>query len=72
MNPLRVPLAADTLVLFFSDNGGIPKVGSSNQPYRGAKLGIYVGDTWQKAGVAPYAKGRKAFKPPADWIIQAP
>jgi arylsulfatase B len=37
--------AADTLILFFSDNGGIPQVGSSNGPYRGAKLTVYEGGT---------------------------
>lgn len=37
--------AANTLVLFFSDNGGIPRVGSSNGPYRGAKLSVYEGGT---------------------------
>lgn len=36
---------SNTLVLFFSDNGGIPKVGSSNAPYRGAKLTVYEGGT---------------------------
>jgi arylsulfatase A-like enzyme len=51
--------AANTLVLFFSDNGGIPRVGSSNAPYRGAKLGVYEGGTrvaaamrWPAGGVA--------------------
>lgn len=39
------PDAANTLVLFFSDNGGIPRVGSSNGPYRGAKLTVYEGGT---------------------------
>jgi arylsulfatase B len=33
------------LVLFFSDNGGILNVGSSNGPYRGAKLTVYEGGT---------------------------
>jgi arylsulfatase B len=37
--------AANTLILFFSDNGGIPRVGSSNGPYRGAKLTVYEGGT---------------------------
>ena len=37
--------ADNTLILFFSDNGGIPKVGSSNAPYRGAKLTVYEGGT---------------------------
>lgn len=39
------PDAANTLVLFFSDNGGILSVGSSNGPYRGAKLTVYEGGT---------------------------
>jgi arylsulfatase A-like enzyme len=39
------PDAANTLILFFSDNGGIPKVGSSNHPWRGAKLTVYEGGT---------------------------
>jgi arylsulfatase A-like enzyme len=38
------PDAANTLVLFFSDNGGILRVGS-NAPYRGAKLTVYEGGT---------------------------
>ncbi|HWH71676.1 MAG TPA: sulfatase-like hydrolase/transferase, partial [Candidatus Sulfotelmatobacter sp.] len=39
------PDATNTLILFFSDNGGIPKVGSSNAPWRGAKLTVYEGGT---------------------------
>ena len=53
------PDAANTLVLFFSDNGGIPRVGSSNAPYRGAKLTAYEGGTrvcaamrWPAGGVS--------------------
>jgi arylsulfatase B len=38
------PDAANTIVLFFSDNGGLLKVGS-NQPWRGAKLQVYEGGT---------------------------
>jgi arylsulfatase A-like enzyme len=52
------PDADNTLVLFFSDNGGIPNVGSSNAPYRGAKLTVYEGGTrvcaairWPAAGL---------------------
>lgn len=37
--------AANTLILFSSDNGGIPSAGSSNGPYRGAKLSVYEGGT---------------------------
>lgn len=53
------PDAANTLVLFFSDNGGIPRVGSSNAPWRGAKLTVYEGGTrvcaalrWPAGGVS--------------------
>lgn len=38
------PDATNTLVLFFSDNGGVPKVGS-NAPWRGWKLTVYEGGT---------------------------
>ncbi|MBW3600210.1 MAG: sulfatase-like hydrolase/transferase [Planctomycetes bacterium] len=37
--------ADNTLVLFFSDNGGIPRVGSSNGAWRGGKLTVYEGGT---------------------------
>ena len=53
------PDAADTLVLFFSDNGGVKSAGSSNGPYRGAKLNVYEGGTrscaamrWPAGGVS--------------------
>ncbi len=53
------PGATNTLVLFFSDNGGIAKAGSSNRPWRGAKLTVYEGGTrvcalirWPAAGLA--------------------
>lgn len=36
--------ATNTLVLFFSDNGGAARVGS-NAPWRGAKLSVYEGGT---------------------------
>jgi arylsulfatase B len=39
------PDAADTLVLFFSDNGGVGKAGGSNAPFRGEKLTVYEGGT---------------------------
>lgn len=55
--------ADNTLVLFFSDNGGILRVGS-NAPHRGAKLGVYEGGTrvcaairWPAAGLT----GGKTF-----------
>ncbi|MBA4148043.1 MAG: sulfatase-like hydrolase/transferase [Verrucomicrobia bacterium] len=37
--------ADNTLVLFFSDNGGVSKVGSSNGLFRGDKLTVYEGGT---------------------------
>ncbi len=50
---------ANTLVLFCSDNGGIPRVGSSNAPWRGGKLTVYEGGTrvcaairWPAGGLA--------------------
>jgi len=53
------PDAANTLIFFFSDNGGIPGVGSSNGPYRAGKLTVYEGGTrvcavmrWPAGGVA--------------------
>ena len=39
------PDAANTLILFSSDNGGIPRSGGNNTPWRGAKLGVYEGGT---------------------------
>ena len=45
------PDAANTLVLFCSDNGGIPRVGSSNAPWRGAKLTVYEGGTRVAAAI---------------------
>ncbi len=36
--------ATNTLILFFSDNGGISRVGS-NKPWRGGKLTVYEGGT---------------------------
>jgi arylsulfatase B len=50
------PDATNTLVLFFSDNGGVLKAGSSNRPWRGGKLTVYEGGTrvcaaiWWPAG----------------------
>ncbi|MDE0860726.1 MAG: arylsulfatase [Akkermansiaceae bacterium] len=38
------PDADNTLIIFYSDNGGIPSAGS-NAPYRGAKLNLYEGGT---------------------------
>jgi arylsulfatase A-like enzyme len=56
--------AANTLIFFSSDNGGIPRVGSSNGPYRGAKLTVYEGGTrvcaairWPAGGIS----GGKTF-----------
>ncbi len=45
------PDAANTLVLFFSDNGGIPRSGGNNAPWRGGKLGVYEGGTRVAAAV---------------------
>lgn len=39
------PDADNTLVLFFSDNGGIPRAGASNGPWRGGKLSVHEGGT---------------------------
>ena len=36
-------LSEDTLVLFFSDNGGAPGAGASNGPLRGGKGSVYEG-----------------------------
>jgi arylsulfatase B len=51
--------STNTLILFFSDNGGIRNVGSSNGPWRGAKLTVYEGGTrvcaairWPAAGLS--------------------
>jgi len=69
------PDAANTLVLFFSDNGGIPRVGSSNAPYRGAKLTVYEGGTrvaaalrWPAGGVT----GGKKFNGRIGYIDVLP
>lgn len=69
------PDAANTLILFFSDNGGIPKVGSSNSPYRGAKLTVYEGGTrvcaamrWPAGGVS----GGKRFDGRVGYIDVLP
>jgi arylsulfatase A-like enzyme len=68
------PDAANTLVLFFSDNGGIPRVGS-NGPYRGAKLTVYEGGTrvcaamrWPAGGVS----GGKQFDGRVGYIDVLP
>lgn len=37
--------ADNTLILFCSDNGGIPRAGASNGPWRGAKLSVHEGGT---------------------------
>jgi arylsulfatase B len=44
------PDATNTLVLFFSDNGGILRVGSNGQ-WRGGKLGVYEGGTRVAAAI---------------------
>jgi arylsulfatase B len=53
------PDATNTIVLFFSDNGGIPRVGSSNAPWRGAKLSVYEGGTRVCAAIRWPAGGLK-------------
>ena len=67
--------AANTLVLFFSDNGGIPTAGASNGPYRGAKLTVYEGGTrvcaalrWPAGGVS----GGKRFDQRIGYIDVLP
>jgi arylsulfatase A-like enzyme len=51
------PDAADTLVLFSSDNGGIPRSGGNNTPWRGAKLTVYEGGTRVAAAIRWPAAG---------------
>lgn len=67
--------ADNTLVLFFSDNGGIPRIGSSNGPYRGGKLTVYEGGTrvcaalrWQAGGLS----GGKQFDQRIGYIDVLP
>jgi len=67
--------ASNTLVLFFSDNGGILRVGSNNGPYRGAKLTVYEGGTrvcaairWPAAGLV----GGKRFTQRIGYIDVLP
>lgn len=54
-----LPTADNTLILFFSDNGGAARSGSSNDPWRGDKASVYEGGTraaaamrWPKAKIA--------------------
>jgi arylsulfatase A-like enzyme len=54
--------AANTLVLFFSDNGGILRVGSRNGIYRGGKLTAYEGGTRVCAAIRWPAGGLSAGK----------
>jgi len=54
--------ASNTLILFASDNGGIPKVGSDNGPYRGAKLSVYEGGTHVCAAIRWPAGGLNGGK----------
>jgi arylsulfatase A-like enzyme len=39
----RLGLAANTLVVFFSDNGGAPEGGGNNRPLRGSKYTVFEG-----------------------------
>lgn len=57
----------DTLLLFFSDNGGVPPAGSSNEPLRGRKHTVYEGGIrvvaaarWPSGGIQG---GRKVDTP---------
>lgn len=68
------PDSTNTLVWFFSDNGGIPRVGS-NAPWRGAKLSVYEGGTrvcaairWSAGGLA----GGRKFQGLAGYIDVLP
>jgi len=54
--------ADNTLVLFSSDNGGIPSVGSSNGPYRAGKISVYEGGTRVCAAVRWPAGGLSGGK----------
>lgn len=65
----------NTLVLFFSDNGGIPKSGGNNHPWRGEKLEVYEGGTrvcaairWPAGGLA----GGRQFDGRIGYIDVAP
>ncbi len=67
--------ADNTMVLFFSDNGGVPKSGGSNAPWRGAKLTVYEGGTrvcaairWPAGGLS----GGKHFKDRIGYIDVLP
>ncbi len=67
--------ATNTLILFFSDNGGIPATGSSNEPWRGAKLTVYEGGTrvcaamrWPAGGI----HGGKTFSDRIGYIDVLP
>lgn len=59
-----LPTADNTLILFFSDNGGAARSGSSNDPWRGDKASVYEGGTRAAAAIRwPNAKiaGGKQF-----------
>lgn len=69
------PDADNTLVLFFSDNGGVSRAGSSNGPFRGEKLTVYEGGTraaavirWPAAGL----KGGRQFDERIGYIDVLP
>jgi arylsulfatase A-like enzyme len=53
--------AANTIVLFFSDNGGVAKIGS-NEPYRAAKATVYEGGTRVCAAIRWPAGGLEGGK----------
>lgn len=51
------PDADNTLILFFSDNGGAARSGSSNGPWRGDKASVYEGGT-RAAALIRWPNGR--------------
>ena len=68
------PDATNTLILFFSDNGGILRV-SSNKPWRGGKLSVYEGGIrvcaairWPAGGLT----GGRHFDGPIGYIDVLP
>ena len=61
-------VADNTIVFFFSDNGGFENYGSDNGPYRGGKLEVYEGGIrvtavmrWRK-NLQPVVKLTKSYR----------